>query len=110
MSKDHRLKTRKTRKVGTKNLPLNFLLGCSNEALGQFELVRLGDVADLRKELHAVLDRLIDSTAQAALAAWFKAQDRQSLKDALENEPSAMEWAKEQIRKQGRADEEEQGP
>jgi hypothetical protein len=72
-------------KALTKALPLNFLLGCSDRVLGSFELARLDDVAELRKELHTILDRLIDQMSQAALASWFRATDRDTLKRALEN-------------------------
>ncbi|HEV2194117.1 MAG TPA: hypothetical protein VGR55_00920 [Candidatus Acidoferrum sp.] len=81
-----------------KPLPLNFLLGCSQDMLGNFELARLNEIADLRKELHAILDRTIDQMAQAALASWFKEQDRNSLKHAIENEETAEEWAHRMIR------------
>jgi hypothetical protein len=100
MTKAHRLKTRKHGVPAS--LPLNFLLGCGVHDLDNLELARLAEVADLRKELHAVLDRVIDAMSQAALAAWFKAQDRQALKHAIENEESAMEWAQRVIREQGK--------
>ena len=89
-----------------RSLPLNFLLGCSQDALGTFELARLNEVADLRKELHLILDRTIDAMAQAALASWFKAQDRNSLKHAIENEESPEEWAHRMIRDGQRSEEE----
>jgi len=106
MPKDHRLKTRKPDLTPTKTLPLNFLLGCSERALGDFELARLGDVADLRKELHVILDRVIDAMSQAALATWFKSQDRQTLKHAIENEETPLEWANRMIRNSQRTGEE----
>jgi hypothetical protein len=93
-------------KLPIKTLPLNFLLGCGQSSLQNFELARLAEVSDLRKELHAILDRVIDAMSQAALAAWFKSQDRQSLKDAIENEESPEEWAKRMIRESGRSAEE----
>src|SRR5215472_6785293 len=105
MSKDDRLATRKTKRP-TKALPLNFLLGCGQASLDEFELARLADVADLRKELHAILDRVIDQMAQAALASWFKSQDRQSLKHAIENEETAEQWAARMIRDGQRSPEE----
>ena len=105
MTKAHRLKTRKPG-AASKALPLNFLLGCSQDALGSFELARLNEIADLRKELHVILDRTIDAMAQAALASWFKAQDRNSLKHSIENEESPEEWAKRMIRDRQRNPEE----
>jgi len=87
-------------------LPLNFLLGCSEKSLGSFELARLADVADLRGELHNILDRLIDQMSQAALAAWFRKTDREILKQALENPDDVIALAKEQIRDGQRGEEE----
>lgn len=99
------MKPRKSKAV-TKGLPLNFLLGCSQAALGNFELARLAEVANLRKEMHLILDRVIDQMSQAALVSWFKVQDRQSLKHAIENEESPLEWADRMIREGQRKGEE----
>jgi hypothetical protein len=87
-------------------IPLNFLLGCSDKSLGSFELARLADVANLRGELHNILDRLIDQMAQAALTAWFRTVDRETLKRTLENPEDVLTWAQEQIRKHGGSEEE----
>jgi len=93
-------------KAITKTLPLNFLLGCSQGELSNFELARLAEVADLRKELDLILDRVIDQMSQAALVSWFKVQDRQSLKHAIENEEGPRERAKRMIREGQRSGEE----
>jgi hypothetical protein len=87
-------------------LPLNFLLGCSDKSLADFELARLADVADLRNELHSILDRLIDQMSQAALTAWFRKTDRETLKQSLENPDDIIALAKEQIRDGQRSEEE----
>jgi hypothetical protein len=87
-------------------LPLNFLIGCSEKSLADFELARLADVADLRHELHSILDRLIDQMSQAALTAWFRKTDRETLKHALENPDDIIALAKEQIRDGQRSEEE----
>jgi len=87
-------------------LPLNFLLGCSEKSLGSFELARLAEVANLRSELHSILDRLIDQMSQAALTAWFRKTDRETLKQALENPDDVIALAKEQIRDGQRSEEE----
>jgi hypothetical protein len=105
MTKALRLATRKPQ-LPVKTLPLNFLLGCSKPELDNFELSRLAEVADLRKELHAILDRVIDAMSLAAIATWFKSQDRQSLKHAIENEESPVEWAKRMLRDGQRSAEE----
>jgi len=87
-------------------LPLNFLLGCSEKSLADFELARLAEVADLRKEIVSMLDRLIDQMSQAALTAWFRKTDRETLKHALENPDDVIALAKEQIRDGQRSEEE----
>jgi len=46
---------------------LNFLLGASDNDLSTFELARLAEVANLRADLHAILDKLIDEIAQAGV-------------------------------------------
>jgi hypothetical protein len=106
MNPKARLKSRKS-KAMYKPLPLNFLLGCSEKSLGGFELARLSEVADLRKELHAILDRLIDQMSQAALAAWFRQSDRDAIRYAIENEESPLEMASRMVRDGQRNDEEE---
>jgi hypothetical protein len=80
------------------NTPLNFLLGCSETTLASFELAKLNEVANLRQELHLILDRVIDEMSQAAVAAWFRQTDVATLKRALENPEDVLLWAQEQIR------------
>ena len=104
MSKAHRLKQRSSGKALA--VGFNFLLGASNTDLDSFELMKLATIADLRKELHGIFDRIITETSQAALARWFKAQDRQTLKHAIEHEESALEWARRMIRERQRKPEE----
>jgi hypothetical protein len=87
-------------------VPLNFLLGCSDADLGSVELARLAEVANLRSELHATLDKLIDQMAQAALLAWFRVTDRNALKRAIENPEDVIAWAKKRIRDGQRSDKE----
>ncbi len=98
--------SRKDKGLASTGVPLNFLLGCSERSLGNFELARLAEVADLRGELHRVLDRLIDQMSQAALAAWFRKTDRETLKHVLENPDDIIALAKEQIRDGQRSEEE----
>lgn len=77
---------------------LNFLLGCSENSLDNFRLSRMSEVANLRKELHTVFDKLIDEMIQVELALWFKTHDRQALQRALETEEDAETWARRMIR------------
>jgi hypothetical protein len=105
MSPKARLKNRKW-KAMYKPLPLNFLLGCSEDSLASFELAKLAEVANLRSDLHAVLDRLLDQMSQAAIAAWFRLSDRNAIKYALENEETPLQMAARMIRDGQRSDEE----
>src|SRR5262249_22170352 len=81
-------------------------LTCLDSTLGSYELALLGRNADLRSDLQEILDQLIDITAQAALVRWFRNTDREALKRALESLVDPVAWAKEQIRRHGRSDEE----
>jgi hypothetical protein len=64
--KEHRLKTQKHSLPIM--VPLNFLLGCSQQSLDNPEMAQLAKTADLRKESHALFDRLIERSALAMLA------------------------------------------
>jgi hypothetical protein len=87
-------------------VPLNFLLTCSENHLGEYELNKLAEVANTRQEMHEVLDRLVDLMGQASLVRWFRAQDREAIKHALDNPDDVIEIAKERIRAGQRSDEE----
>jgi hypothetical protein len=81
----------------------NFLLRCSENTLDNFRLERMSAAANLRKELHAVLDKLIEEMLQVKLALWFKETDRAALKRALETDEGAsmediLAWARREIR------------
>jgi hypothetical protein len=86
--------------------PVNFLLTCSASILDSFELTKLGNVSNLRTELHDILDKLIDEATQAALARWFKVHGREELKDALDNPPDVIAEAREKVRALGRTKDE----
>ena len=90
-------------------LDTNFLLHCSDATLADFELKRLAEVADLRSELLVIVDRMVDTMSQAAVAGWFRQQDRHSLKRRTAED--VVEQAKAEIRKrEGRSKEREEMP
>jgi hypothetical protein len=104
MPKDHRLKTQKH--ALPVMVPLNFLLGCSQQSLDQYELARLAELSDTRKEFHLLFDRLVEQSALAMLARWFRESDRSSINAALALEEDPLTWAKRQISERGRSEEE----
>jgi hypothetical protein len=85
--------------------PLHFLTTCSETSLENFELAKLADVANLRSQLHRVLDDLMDASNQAALARLFRAQGRQRILRALESTPDPVGDAKAEIKNMGRTPE-----
>jgi hypothetical protein len=87
-------------------LPINFLLGCSDLDLGNYELARLAEVADLRAQMQVILDQMVDHQGLAWLAAWFRSMDRNALRHAIENEEDPLAWAKRMIKEGQRSDEE----
>ena len=88
----------KPEKQDALRIPLNFLLGCSASELDSFELARLAKVADLRKQMIEIIDELIDESAVVRLVSFFRVNDRQALKQALETEEGPREWANRMIR------------
>lgn len=87
---------------------LNFLLGASDNDLSSFELARLAEVANLRSDLHAILDNIIDEMAQAAVAGWFRQTNRETLMRAIqspeEHTAEILAWAKEKARNKGKSE------
>lgn len=51
--------------------PFDYLAGCSKPGLESFELSRLNQVANLRKELREVVEEWIEAEVQARLARWI---------------------------------------
>jgi hypothetical protein len=82
------------------------LLTCSAATLDSFELAKLAAIANLRSELHDILDKLIDEGTQAGFARWFKTHEREEIKHALDNPPDLLAEARERIRTKGRSEEE----
>lgn len=95
--------------------PIKWLLECSDNEVGNFELVKLSEVANMRREMLELFDKLVDMSAQAVLAAWLRTIDRNELRRQLLQSPNTtieriMSDAKAEIRSQGRPEELEVGP
>ena len=54
--------------------PWEFLLSASRNSLQSYELTRLSDAANLRKEINALLDQWLEENASAMLARWLMEQ------------------------------------
>lgn len=51
---------------------LEFLRDCSNTSLGDFFIARLNRDANMRKELHSLLDRMVENMAVVHLANFIR--------------------------------------
>jgi hypothetical protein len=100
------MKRRRVESLDVPPVPLNFLLSVSDITLGSYELKKLNDIANIRDELLVLLDKYVEEMAQAALTRWFRGQDREAIKRALESPDDALAWAKERVRNQQRSGEE----
>lgn len=57
--------------------PLEYLVTSSRATIESFELTRLNQIANLRKELQGVLDEWVESEVEAQLARWMLQQRRE---------------------------------
>jgi len=62
------------------DIAFKFLLDSSNEVIGEYELSRLNLAANLRKEMRAVVEQILDALVEARLARWLR-DNRQALCD-----------------------------
>ena len=59
-------------------LPVTFLVDCSHESLAQYELARLSEVANLRKQIRVMTEQMVNALAAANAARWLL-ENRQDL-------------------------------
>jgi hypothetical protein len=52
-------------------LPIRFLVDCSHQALTEYELTRLNEVATLRKQIRVMTEQMVDALAAANAARWL---------------------------------------
>jgi len=53
------------------DIPLRYLLDCSHAILGEYEMSRLNRAANLKKDLRAMLEKIVDNLVQAEFARWM---------------------------------------
>ena len=60
----------------TTKMMLEYIASCSKTSLESFELARLNDRANLRKQMIEILDELIEVDVQARIAEWVLVERR----------------------------------
>ena len=81
-------------------IPLRtLLLDSSNPTIGQYELSRLNLAANLRKEMRATIEHMIDALVEARVARWFLEN-----KEELRNTANALHAGQESFDFGGDAD------
>jgi hypothetical protein len=83
-------------KVKSKDItrPLQFLLTCSETSLNNFQLVKLSEAANFRKQAYELMDAWYEAALQAELARLFRAQGRERILRALAQPLDAIADAK----------------
>jgi hypothetical protein len=76
------------------NRPLQFLLTCSETSLSNFQMVKLSEAANFRKQAHELMDAWYEAALQAELARLFRAQGRERILRALAQPLDAIADAK----------------
>lgn len=67
---------------------LDYLARCSQTSLESFELARLNDLANLRKQMIDVIDEWVETDIQARIAEWILHRRRQQA--ALRHPPQSV--------------------
>ena len=67
---------------------LDYLARCSQTSLESFELARLNDLANLRKQMIEVIDEWVETDIQARIAEWILLSRRQQA--ALRTSPQGV--------------------
>ena len=70
--------------MGVTRPPLEYLATCSKVALESFELSRLNEASNLRKEVQQILQGWIDTEVDARLARWILESKQAQARDGLQ--------------------------
>lgn len=70
--------------MGVTRPPLEYLATCSKVALESFELSRLNEASNLRKEVQQILQGWIDTEVDARLARWILESKQTHARDGLQ--------------------------
>jgi hypothetical protein len=75
--------------MGVTRPPLEYLAGCSKVSLESFELARLNEASNYRKEVQQILQGWIDTEVDARLARWIL-ESKQSQADRRDSRRAAI--------------------
>src|SRR5690348_11848935 len=70
--------------MGVTRPPLEYLASCSRVALESFELSRLNEASNYRKEVQQILQGWIDTEVDARLARWILESKQAQARDGLQ--------------------------
>ena len=77
--------------MGQNRPPLEFLISSSNNSLESFELSRLNQAANLRKELRQLVDEWVESEVEGRIARWILESRRAENGAGLSTMPTSVE-------------------
>ena len=61
-------------------IPLKYLLECSTNILGEYQLSRLDKAARLKRDIRERYEQMIDNMVEAAFAMWLREHREEILK------------------------------
>ena len=72
------------------NILVKFLWESSNGVLGEYELARLNHAANLKKQLRALIEQLVDASAEAEFVRWLM-ENREELRSTVSSLDTGQE-------------------
>jgi len=72
------------------NIQVKFLWDSSDNTLGEYELARLNHAANLKKELRALIEQLVEATAEADFVRWLL-ENKEELRSTISSLDSGQE-------------------
>jgi hypothetical protein len=77
--------------MGPNRPPLEYLVSSSNNSLESFELGRLNQTANLRKEMRQIVDEWVESEVESRIARWILESRRAENADAISEIAASIE-------------------
>ena len=81
------------------SIPIEFMLSASTNSLSDFQLSRLNEAANLKRDARERQDQAIDKMVEAAVACWFRMHREELLRACssitVPNEAEVKLWLRE---------------